>query len=332
MRPPIWLLGCSAPDGDAPASTGPTAETAETAQTGQTADTATPSTAETGVETGLDCAALPSAPLSMTQLGAPRGYHDVAFDTEGHILGSDGNSLLEVTYDDAVSVFVPGAGVVQGMDWLPGGDLVYADGNGSLMRVTPEGAASLMVGGSGAYTVYGVLVGPDGKVYSATWDTIERYDPATGERVTLLADPAVRPYVLDFSPDYRRLYIGTIWSGGSVWALDLDEALEPTGPPTLLATVGGGEKQLHDALGVDACGNLYVAEFYTDNLYRISPAGEVSLLVDYSDVSYGHGLEWGSGIGGWRTDALYVPQPYDGNRVMEIVIGVPSAGGTLTYE
>lgn len=324
-----WL-GCTPKTGE---QTDPglitTDPTADTSTSASTADTSTGSTGDTATEPAFDCAALPAAPLSMTQLDAPRGYHDVAFDTLGHIIGSDNTSLLKVTYDGEVSVFVPGASVVQGMDWLPGGDLVYADGNGSLIRVDPSGAPSLMLGGSGAYTVYGVTTGPDGRVYFATWTTVERFDPSTGERVTILDHPAVSPYVLDFSPDHRKLYVGTIWAGGAVWALDLDEDLEPVGEPALLAVVGSGELQLHDALGVDLCGNLYVAEFYTNDLYRVTPEGEVSLLVDYSAVDYGHGLEWGSGIGGWRSDALYVPQPYNDNRVMEIVIGVPSRKETM---
>jgi WD40 repeat protein len=276
---------------------------------------------------GPPCPPLPAAPLSTTQLDAPRGYHDVAFDPHGNILGSDTLSLLQVSYEGEVHVFVPGAGVVQGMDWLPGGDLAYADDYGSVFRATPEGQVSLLAGASGGYGVYGVTLGPDDRLYVATWTTIERYDLDTGERVTVLDDPEISPYVLDFSPDGHKMYVGTIWDGGRIWALDLDEGHEVKGRPELFATVGDQEKKLHDALGVDECGNLYVAEFYANNLYRISPTGDSSLFWDYSETSYGHGLEWGSGLGGWRQDALYVPQPYDGNRVTEIVIGVRSREG-----
>ncbi len=30
-----------------------------------------------------------------------------------------------------------------------------------------------------------------------------------------------------------------------------------------------------------------------------------------------------TGSGGWRSDALYVPQPYNGESVTEVVVGVP---------
>ena len=38
---------------------------------------------------------------------------------------------------------------------------------------------------------------------------------------------------------------------------------------------------------------------------------------------YGHGATWGTGVGGWLEDALYVPMPYGSNQVREIQIGVP---------
>ena len=37
----------------------------------------------------------------------------------------------------------------------------------------------------------------------------------------------------------------------------------------------------------------------------------------------GHGVAWGSGVGGFREDALYLPQPVNGGTVGEAIIGVP---------
>ena len=39
---------------------------------------------------------------------------------------------------------------------------------------------------------------------------------------------------------------------------------------------------------------------------------------------YGHGVVWGTGVGGFREDALYLPLPYNNNLVTELIIGVPS--------
>jgi hypothetical protein len=61
-------------------------------------------------------------------------------------------------------------------------------------------------------------------------------------------------------------------------------------------------------------------------MYRIDPdTGLVQDLLGHMGNAYGHGAEWGRGIGEWRSDAIYLPQPYDGNTVLEVVIGVPTA-------
>jgi len=80
-----------------------------------------------------------------------------------------------------------------------------------------------------------------------------------------------------------------------------------------------------DGLTVDACGNLYVPNYETSAVYRIAPDGVVGLYLEQTLEQYGHGLEWGSGVGGWREDALYLPQPYDDATVVEVVVGVPGA-------
>jgi hypothetical protein len=88
---------------------------------------------------------------------------------------------------------------------------------------------------------------------------------------------------------------------------------------------GGG---FHDALGVDHCGNLYLTDFYDQRLYRVRTDGSVETVLEFPEqVRYGHGLEWGSGIDGWDDHAIYLPQPYDENTVLEVVIGVPSRQG-----
>ena len=79
------------------------------------------------------------------------------------------------------------------------------------------------------------------------------------------------------------------------------------------------------ALGVDECGDVYAAADNTSALYWIQQwGGEGELLIDWDEVQYGHGFEWGSGVGGWSPSSLYMPQPYNNNRVVEVEIGVTS--------
>ncbi|MEQ1506251.1 MAG: SMP-30/gluconolactonase/LRE family protein [Myxococcota bacterium] len=307
-------------DSDADVDTGPSSSSGTT---GATADTAP------ALEV-IDCATLPANPTLVTQLSAPRGYHDVAFDLDGNIIGSDDDNLIKVAHDGSSALFVPGMGTVQGMDWLPDGDLVVAmDSTGSLIRVTPAGGTSVLATDVGAY---GVIVGSDGMVYVANYRAIVRIDPATGDKEEIVQRPDLSPRVLNFSPDSTKLYIGTLGgTNGAVYVVDLDANLDPLGPPAVFAT-GVGTGAYHDTLGVDVCGNLYVADYGTNALYRVSTSGQVSTFVDMDFNKYGHGMDWGSGIGGWLDDAIYLSQPYNNNNVVELVIGVPSrtAYGTVT--
>jgi len=298
-----------------------------------TEDSGGPHGGETGVASGgdtaaplfWDCANLPVLPTSITELVGPAGYHDVLFDQAGYIYGWDSaNAIRKVDYAGVGSVFSVGHSSVEQMDWLPDGDIVLGDDlNQVLVRVdATTGATSVLATEVG--TVYGVIVGPDGWVYVANLDQVLKVDPATGQKVTVF-DPTWTPKVLDWSPDFTKMYVGEIGSGSAkVYVLDLDAAYAPISAPVVLGETNGG---WHDALSVDICGNLYLADFNTRWLYRMTPDGVTTALIELvgqQTDKYGHGAEFGSGVGGWRADALYLPQPYDGSTVREVVIGVPS--------
>jgi hypothetical protein len=279
-----------------------------------------------------DCDDLTEPFIMQTELVAPRGYHDVAFDDEGNIIGSDGNSLLKVTYDNEVDVFLPGTGGgVQGMDMLEDGDLLFVNYS-ELRRVTPDMQNTMVAGGfSGAY---GITVGPDQMAYVCTSYGIYRVDPDTGEQEQWLTLPGSQtPRAMVFNLDSTGAYMSTLLEPGSpVYFVEVDEDLDPVGAAVVFANgVGQG---YHDGLGIDACGNLYVPDYSSSGLYRVDPDGVVTVL--YAEPMspfnhYGHGLEWGSGIDGWNDHAIYLPQPYDGNTVNEIDLGVPSGSTVRTW-
>lgn len=279
-----------------------------------------------------DCEDLTQPFVSEMELGAPRGYHDLVFDDQGRIIGSDGGSLLAVTYDDVVEVFLPGPpSGVQGMDVLENGDVVVVTNSGELRRITDTQQNTLIASGfSGAY---GVTVGPDEMVYVCTPSAISRVDPDSGDQEIWLSTPSQHPRAMVFNLDSTGVYFSTLVFGNSpVYFVEVDEDLDPVGAPVVFATnVGQG---YHDGLGIDACGNLYVPDFNTAGLYRIDPSGVVTTLYNEGTAPfnhYGHGLEWGSGIDGWNDHAIYLPQPYDGNTVNEVVLGVPSGSEVRTW-
>ncbi len=272
----------------------------------------------------IDCSEVPPAPLTFQPMPGARGYHDVALDDEGKIIGSDGFALIKATYAGATSLFVPGLGTVQQMDWLDDGDLAIAvDATASILRIAPNGSSSTIAADVGAY---GLVTGDDGMLYAANTTAVLRIDPDTGVKTTVVPNFGVSPRVLNFSPDNETLYIGTYLGNGSLYAVAWDaQSMQPTGMPYVFATgVGGGA--YHDTMPIDACGNLYVADFTTQSMYRVTPEGETSVYINFNvaGYGYGHGAEFGNGKGGLREDALYIAQPYTGNSVTEVVIGVPS--------
>jgi len=290
-------------------------------------DTDTDSDTDTDTDTDVpvfNCAEVPDEPTEINELDEPRGYHDVLFDAEGNLLGTDWSGhLIAASDSDTADVLVPNVGTIQGMELLPDGSIV-AGANKGVVRIDPDEGVSMLA--AIGYS-YGVLLGPDGMIYAGSGNKIFRIDPETGgfEDYAELPGLHTNAHMFEFSPDFSRMYVGVVASDAYLWAIDLDDKLDPKGDPWVFAEeVGSG---YHDGLGVDVCGNIYVNDFWTQSFYRVSPLGEVSLLLDWRDGSnhYGHGQAFGSEVGGvWRPDAIYVPQPYDGNTVEEVVVEIPS--------
>jgi MYXO-CTERM domain-containing protein len=282
-------------------------------------------------ERAVDCSAVPDAPLEINQLedgdreSWPTGHHDVAFDPEGWIVGHNMKALLRANRDGRRELLTSAIGGAEGMEYLPDGRLVVATNDGQgIVAVHPDGAIAPLA--PDLRDAFSVVLGPDKMIYSADNDRVYRIDPDTGNVETYL-DSVPDARVLNWSLDHRLLYVGT--RGQAVYVIDLDRHLNPAGAPRLFATLPG-DQPYQDGLAVDVCGNLYLP-MWPDNLYRLTPDGTFSLYHHWPSMDfYGHGLKWGSGIGGWRQDALYMPQPWNDSTeegslytVVEVVVGVP---------
>jgi hypothetical protein len=333
------LLACSGPDDSDGSTPSPTDTTEETgippietgSDTGSTSETgsSTPSTGHTAAPTGstghtglqdtIDCAALSPTPLATGPVPGARAYHGLVITDAGTLIGTDGNNLLEADGYGASTVFRPGTGAMEQLDMLSDGTIVGAKNNGDIVAFYPSGGTAVLASVGGTY---GVRVGPDDKIYVAGWSRITRIDPATGA-VDLWYDGGSQfdPKVMDFNVDFTKMYVGSINSGGKVYVLDLDANYDPVGNASVFATTPGS---WHDGLAVDVCGNVYVAEYNNRAMYRISPGGFVATLFAPSDTSkYGHGLVFGKAVGPFSETALYIPQPYNGDTVAYVEIGVP---------
>jgi hypothetical protein len=281
-------------------------------------------------EDTFDCATAPTSPVSERAVPGARGYKGIALDQLGNIVGSDGSTLIQADYTGSWSPFSPGFGAGSGMIYLPDGDLAAINGSGALVRINPAGIPSQICSANGGY---GLAVGPDEMLYMAGGSWVRRVDPVSGSFETICTvQVAGDAHTVAFSGDGTQLYIGTV-ANGEVFVVDLDENYDAVGPPELYGYAGGGGwGGWHDGLVVDACGGIFVADYYSSNLYRIpAGGGPAELFLDWPSNAYGHYLAWGTGVGGWPEDALYAPQPYNNNNVTEIVVGIPPAhwGGTV---
>lgn len=323
-------LACTPPEGErkpppgtssgTPAGT-PGGTTGGGTPGGTTSDSGTGGGTTSGIV--IDCDNLPTAPTASLVTNA-RAYHGIVFDTSDRLVGSDGNNLVATDSAGTATPFVPNAGSYEQLATLPNGDIVGAHiSTQSIQIITASGSTTNLAQNIGAY---GVEVGPDGMIYTANpSNDIKRIDPATGAVEVYIAGGGRSPKVMTWSPDYSRFYFGTL--GNKVWYVDLDANYDPIGTPVELVTGVGG---WHDGLDADVCGNLYLADFNTSALYKITPDGQVTTFVDPPLDNYGHGVEFGIASGGWNEMALYQPMPYNNNSVSELVIGVPHRTWTGT--
>ncbi len=286
-----------------------------------------PVVVEASVYVTYSCTSPPPEALSETTFPDAVAYHGLVIDDDGYLIGWNARSaLFKAAYSGGSSLFVPTSAYVQQMDRLEDGDFVVADMMGArLMRLTAAGALDTYASGVGA--VYGVTVGPDGDTWVANGGVV-RVDKDTRAVTTVIAEGSMYAHSLNFNLDSTVLYVGTIGSG-VVYQLALDADLNGVGSPTPYAYgVGSG---YHDGLEVDECGNLYVADYSSSGFYRVETDGTVTPMVAADPVAYGHGTRWGTGVGGWRADAIYQPQPYNNNTVREVVIGFQSGDTVRTW-
>ena len=73
---------------------------------------------------------------------------------------------------------------------------------------------------------------------------------------------------------------------------------------------------------MDECGNLYVV-LSVGVIYRLSPDAEWELVVDLRtgrELNLA-AINFGSGVGGWKTDSIYVAE-YSTEGLYEVNVGV----------
>jgi sugar lactone lactonase YvrE len=267
----------------------------------------------------IACDQLTTTP-TITMLPGFIGTEDITFDDAGHVLESDTTSIFKTTRDGQRTVFVPNLPFRAGMRMTKSGKLVVNDDyTGTIWRIDPDGSRhSLMTGLS---YPNGMEIGGDDKAYftDQNTNTVYRIDPETGEH-RVLTTGVPNPNGLTFDPTFSKLYIGSFCgSPNAIWQLDIGPDGEPGTLQPFVTDVGTG---CNDGMGVDACGNVYFADYGQSVLFRVSADGQTVTQIIHDQGGYHANFDWGRGIGGWDADKLYVLAIGEG--IKEVDLGVPS--------
>lgn len=292
-----------------------TTDTATGPDTTPSTDTATPTLP-------VDCGSLPSeGPVSYTTFDIST-QEDFDFDADGRLIYVDGGSmspnLLGTDTSGSTSVVAVGLPDTRGISVLPDGNVavaLFADGR--IIEVDPNTGATdnLLTGLSGPNAVE---IDDTDTIYFTDYGVVRKLELSTGEATTL-AEGFIFPNGLSLDEDHDTLYIADNLVG--IFRM----SLEPGGTwsePDLVIEAGPYAMSF-DALEVDACGNLYVLGFDNGALYRFDPVTfEPTLLIDFpqpTGAGY-NAIHWGSGVGGWRRDVLYVTNR---DQIFGAEVGVP---------
>jgi streptogramin lyase len=267
----------------------------------------------------FDCDNIPPLPAAFNVYTGFSNSEDFAFDDEGNLVSTASNNLTKQPKSGASQLFVPNIGSTAGTRYLPSGELVIASvSEGSLLRVSPSGGVQTVL--SGLAYPNGVEVGDDGYAYVAenNGSRVRRINPETGA-FEIIATGLDNPNGVSFSPDYKKLYVGS-FGAGVVYVIKRNGDGTWSAPAIFgsVSAASGG----YDGLAVDVCGNVYVTVFVDGTVWRFGPAGGDAELVASLGTTWIPNLHWGVGIGGWDADKLYVIER-GGGRVYELLVGVP---------
>lgn len=267
----------------------------------------------------VECDNLPAIPVDATLLPTSTISEDFTFDGQGNMLGISPftRALVATEYDGTATTILPDVSEFgRGIRVLPDGDYLAVDpGGGAVWRITPEGSRTTVITADDEPN--GLAMHPNGMAYlTSGGGRVRRFDPDTGD-VSLIAEgPSFDG--ITFNLDYSRLFYNT--EGGEVFELPMDEDGLPTGEPSVFVTIP--VDFILDGMTMDECDNLYIVEM-AGVVWRVSPDGLAEVAIEMpttmggpAGMTFIAAINFGSGIGGWDPQRMYV---------MDLGIGVYEA-------
>lgn len=295
------------------------------APAGDTGDTGGDS-GDTGTEEiDFDCDAYPEGPYDASTLQATAS-EDLAWDLDGHLVGSDQNHIYKTTYDGDREIFVPNLPFRAGMRNLPTGELVIANNyQGSLIRIDEDGSRETIL--MNLKYPNGLEVDREGYVYVTEQSNrrVLKVDPFSGEFEVVTDGVISSPNGITFDENWEALYVGGFSGAKKIYRIPLEDDGSFGDPEIWAANVGTGWL---DGMGVDYCGYVYIADYGASRILRFTPEGEFQgVVVDGTDLgswTYMPNFQWGSGIGGWDEMHLFIPDGSDSSLTYELELNIPS--------
>jgi sugar lactone lactonase YvrE len=300
-------------------------------------DSDTDSDTDTDSDSDSDeCANLPSLPRPSTFIKHVSPSEDFVFDIDGNIVQmyDQWNAVATKSTYSGESTIVASVNEIsaQGTRMLPTGEIVVTNARkNELIRIYPNGSYESFA--NGIESPNGLAVDMDGFIYaSSPAGKIFRVDPTANSYEVVLEYSGASFDGISFSPDYRTLYfdeeIGNVHKAkvngdGSL----SDDELILNIMDELQAEVGELWMDMLDGMTVDACGNLYVVVM-NGIIVRVTPDGEADVATRLSRNDRGIDVmteripaaNFGSGIGGWKADHLYVMSFLGG--IYEVDMGI----------
>ncbi len=265
-----------------------------------------------------ECPILPG-PRPWEYLDWVPSSEEFAFDDQGFLVNVDdgADAIWRTPYGGPQDLVAPYQAVeVAGSRFMIDGDLVICDEwDGALVRIGPDGSNELLLGGLNSPN--SVAVDDQGFVYVTSFDEVRRLNPTNGDMTLLKAVENADLDGLTFSPDFRSLYFNHD-DGGTIGVIKLDADGNALDTYTINTIEGWNEL---DGMNVDECGNVYVLR--TDgNIWRLKPDETLELFMDLGQQGnpWTTSLNFGSGIGGWERDHLYVMDRNGG--MFDIDVGI----------
>jgi sugar lactone lactonase YvrE len=319
-HPGLADLGSTIPQPSGPSLPDTTVTPGDTDVTDDTDDSTSTGTDDTGEPPPTDlCANLPPNPTSWQTLGFVPTSEDFAFDNEGYLVNvSDAlDTLAQTSYAGVVNFIAPySSWELAGITMLLDGDAALCDeGAGSLVRLTMAGGQDVILGGMSSPN--SVTIDEEGFIYSTAYDEVRRINPTTGDYTILFELQGKDLDGLTFSPDFDVLYFNHD-EGGEVGSIEVDATGHGSNLQIITDLGAGWSAELNGAT-VDECGNLYVTTT-NGEIHRIFPDGSKELFIEFSGSPNTTALNFGSGIGGWKADHLYVMNRY--GDMYEVDVGL----------